>query len=267
MTNSYNSSSSSSSNYAPSVNSAVTKSRASATSHYCRNNRMLRKFISHSLSVDEGVESDLSSPANSNTFSNDLLASSMHNACSTATIPSSQHLFMHQMHEQQRLINANKSSALRSQEWHEAQTAPSSSTSSNISLASYRSQASTHNYMNKKSGLNQSKGTFNPYDVAQIKRELKNLIKKNSNLSISSHAARSNFGKRTLQMQQAANSSNGFLATKYGNKKSTAGLVDGSANSVLSKKTRNIFNSQSLSDVFERCFKKSEIKFRKYSLK
>ena len=145
-------------------------------------NKLHKNFISNSSSIDEGVESDFSSPTQS--FSNDFLSS----------ITVNSQLLFKQQHQHQQPPSQNQ----------QQQQQPSTSTLASMSSppltpplqarktrtqTSNRSMGSignktkyiVNNTYSSNGCINTKKSSFNPLDLSQIKRELTKLIKINSN--------------------------------------------------------------------------------------
>jgi hypothetical protein len=139
-------------------------------------NKLHKNFISNSSSIDEGVESDFSSPTQS--FSNDFLSSITVN---------SQLIFkqQHQQHQQQPSISTlvpMSSPPLTPP----LQPRKTRTQASNRSVGSIGNK--TKYIVNNTSSnvcINTKKSSFNPLDLSQIKRELTKLIKINSNTDTS----------------------------------------------------------------------------------
>jgi hypothetical protein len=207
-------------------------------------NKLHKNFISNSSSVDEGVESDFSSPTQSSSFSNDLLSS--------ITTINTQFLAKQQQQQQQQqqiLQHASTSPPL---------TPPlllrkTRAQTSNRSINNIKKQQQYIINSSSSNSIN-SRKSFNPYDLSQIKRELKKLIKVNSESSTSSNNSTINSQKIKLESHLVGKNKQQVVIN---NDKSIGKTISSIKNEKTSKSSNNLVENS------ENCCKYD----RKFSLK
>jgi hypothetical protein len=207
-----------------------------------KNKRLALKILNCSVSVDEGVESDSSSVASSNVFSNDKLAST----------------------KSKMTLCLSKSSGKETNKTRSFDDEEKYSSLTTIPL-SYQTQAHRSNYHSLKSkrktngATNDKHKKIKPFDLTQVKRELRHLIKANRPSRYSSTSTEisvvSNLSRKLLSTYSSSSSvaNYNFNSTYQTNKLQSSASMDSDFSRRSGCMMKNLAHkcSKSLCNLFE----------------
>ena len=166
-----------------------------------QNNKLHKNFISNSSSIDEGVESDFSSPTQS--FSNDFLSSISANTQLFYKQQQQQHNQQQHQPSASTLVSMSSSPPL-TPPLQARKTRTQASNRSIGSIGNKNKYVLNNNNNNSSSGsINIKKSSYNPLDLSQIKRELTKLIKINSGDIASINNSNTNIQSNQKKQQES----------------------------------------------------------------